>query len=115
MVREPSIYTSLIKTCYRHSLYVNYHIDQVVGFDLGTQEIITGEVPYAGRPESAVMYAVTVKRELPSRPESTHGALWFLLEACWAFRPSFRLDASDIVRCVSHFVLNRKKTELNLS
>ncbi|KAG9117703.1 hypothetical protein FRC07_007331, partial [Ceratobasidium sp. 392] len=61
------------------------------------QETITGKVPYHGKGDHAVMFAVGVKQELPARPEDTippnskHGnKLWELLVSCWSRQPEKR-------------------------
>ncbi|QRV90237.1 hypothetical protein RhiJN_18255 [Ceratobasidium sp. AG-Ba] len=66
-------------------------------------EIITGQVPWVGRSEYAIMHAVMNNRACPERPQvyipatSTHGeALWRLLKSCWNFEPTRRPSAVDV-------------------
>ncbi|QRV92211.1 Vegetative incompatibility protein HET-E-1 [Ceratobasidium sp. AG-Ba] len=66
-------------------------------------ETITGEVPWSGQTEHFVLFAVTLKRECPERPEahiptySEHGdALWSVLRWCWENDPGKRPTAEQV-------------------
>ncbi|KAG9076409.1 hypothetical protein FS749_011816 [Ceratobasidium sp. UAMH 11750] len=66
-------------------------------------ETITGNVPYFGKGDHAVMFAVGVKQELPARPEDTipsdsklGDALWSLLVSCWLRQPEKRPTAGKV-------------------
>jgi serine/threonine protein kinase len=66
------------------------------------QEAITGEVPYAGVNDMAVLYAIIEKRA-PKRPEkhipitSVHGELlWSLLNRCCASGPGSRPTVEQV-------------------
>ncbi|KAG8688066.1 hypothetical protein FRC08_011637 [Ceratobasidium sp. 394] len=70
-------------------------------FALG-MEVITGNVPYAGMNEIAVMYAIG-RSQHPKRPEtyisstSKYGSLlWLLLEGCWDLDPGMRPAAATV-------------------
>ncbi|KAG8739607.1 hypothetical protein FRC12_016264 [Ceratobasidium sp. 428] len=71
-------------------------------------EAITGDVPWTGKSERAVLFAITIKRGCPERPEeyipsnSEHGdTLWSLLKSCWEFQPEGRPSAADVAQAVS--------------
>ncbi|KAG8793927.1 hypothetical protein FRC12_001151 [Ceratobasidium sp. 428] len=66
-------------------------------------ETMTGDVPYSGKTEMAVIPAVLLQKELPERPHqyipsnSEHGeTLWSLLKRCWAYEPRDRPSASQV-------------------
>ncbi|KAG8687059.1 hypothetical protein FRC09_013723, partial [Ceratobasidium sp. 395] len=68
-------------------------------------EAITGDVPWTGKSERAVMFAITIKRVCPERPEthipseSEHGdTLWTLLKSCWEFEPEKRPSAANVAQ-----------------
>ncbi|KAG8692071.1 hypothetical protein FRC09_011477, partial [Ceratobasidium sp. 395] len=68
-------------------------------------EAITGDVPWTGKSERAVMFAITIKRVCPERPEthippnSEHGdTLWSLLKSCWEFEPEERPSAANVAQ-----------------
>ncbi|KAF8593909.1 kinase-like protein [Ceratobasidium sp. AG-I] len=71
-------------------------------------ETVTGQVPYAGKTDHAVYFAVAVKKEPPVRPEeyipsnNLRGeALWSLLLNCWAYEPKDRPSAATVGITVS--------------
>ncbi|CAE7092110.1 unnamed protein product [Rhizoctonia solani] len=65
-------------------------------------ETVTGMVPYQGKSEMNVMRLVTVKKELPERPEPAldntgiTDKLWELLIKCWSFQPAERPSAAKV-------------------
>ncbi|KAG8734736.1 hypothetical protein FRC12_018407 [Ceratobasidium sp. 428] len=66
-------------------------------------ETFTGQVPYFGKSEFGVLSAVTIRKEIPPRPQeyipsdSQQGdLLWLLLKRCWANNPDDRPDSSEI-------------------
>ncbi|QRV85566.1 Tyrosine kinase family catalytic domain protein [Ceratobasidium sp. AG-Ba] len=74
------------------------------------QEIITGEVPWSGKIEHAVIFAVMVEKACPDRPlkyipeDSEQGeVLWALLRRCWEFEPEKRPAAEEVKMTVSLF------------
>ncbi|KAF8603021.1 kinase-like protein [Ceratobasidium sp. AG-I] len=66
-------------------------------------EVITGLPPYHDKSDSAVMYAVGIKRAHPPRPDTIPAttqrgnALWALLLRCWAYEPEARLKAREVL------------------
>ncbi|KAG8790282.1 hypothetical protein FRC12_012286 [Ceratobasidium sp. 428] len=73
-------------------------------------EAVTGDVPWTGKSERAVMFAITMKRVCPDRPEthippdSQHGdTLWSLLKSCWEFEPGERPSAVNVAQAVSGY------------
>ncbi|KAG8683285.1 hypothetical protein FRC08_014374 [Ceratobasidium sp. 394] len=59
-------------------------------------EAFTGDVPYAERSETSVMYLVMVKKEVPAQPSGISPELWGLLTECWKAEPGARPKAYDI-------------------
>ncbi|KAF8593915.1 kinase-like protein [Ceratobasidium sp. AG-I] len=66
-------------------------------------ETITGQMPYAGKTDHAVYFAVAVTKEPPTRPEeyipsnSPHGEeLWSLLLRCWTYESKDRPSAANV-------------------
>ncbi|KAG8684981.1 hypothetical protein FRC08_013377, partial [Ceratobasidium sp. 394] len=66
-------------------------------------ETFTGQVPYFGKSEFGVLSAVTIRKEVPARPEeqipsrSQQGdLLWSLLKRCWANEPTDRPSSSEV-------------------
>ncbi|KAG9125512.1 hypothetical protein FRC07_007294 [Ceratobasidium sp. 392] len=79
-------------------------------------ETITGDVPWFGTIEVAVMTAVLMKKEHPKRPlesipsDCEHGELlWSLLKQCWAYDPENRPTATEVWRVVSTNIINSFK------
>jgi hypothetical protein len=75
------------------------------------QETITNKVPYFGMGEIAVLTAIAVRKDIPSRPEehipsdSDHGdMMWSLLTRCWAQVPGDRPSAGDVAKIVGPFI-----------
>ncbi|KAG8779179.1 hypothetical protein FRC12_024593 [Ceratobasidium sp. 428] len=71
-------------------------------------EAVTGDLPWTGKSERAVMFAITIQRVCPERPEehippnSEHGdTLWTLLKSCWEFEPEGRPSAANVAQAVS--------------
>ncbi|KAG8717393.1 hypothetical protein FRC09_014353 [Ceratobasidium sp. 395] len=68
------------------------------------QEVLAGEVPFAGMETIAVLYAVGVKKEVPKRPDlsslfrnkTLEDELWDLLTHCWNYEPTGRPSASEL-------------------
>ncbi|KAH7339124.1 hypothetical protein B0J17DRAFT_402178 [Rhizoctonia solani] len=65
-------------------------------------ETITGEMPYAGVKDPAIIYKV-LERKLPSRPQAhiptgieQADRLWSMLTSCWAYNPSDRPKAWEV-------------------
>ncbi|KAG8724793.1 hypothetical protein FRC09_014215 [Ceratobasidium sp. 395] len=76
---------------------------------LAQQEAITGDIPWTGKSERAVMFAITIKRTCPERPEtyipstSEQGdSLWSLLKLCWEFEPEERPSAAKVAQVVAN-------------
>ncbi|KAG8724885.1 hypothetical protein FRC09_012548 [Ceratobasidium sp. 395] len=72
-------------------------------------EAITGDIPWTGKSERAVMFAITIKRAYPERPEtyipltSEQGdSLWSLLKLCWEFEPEERPSAAKVAQVVAN-------------
>ncbi|KAG8788164.1 hypothetical protein FRC12_014859 [Ceratobasidium sp. 428] len=72
-------------------------------------EAITGDIPWTGKSERAVMFAITIKRTCPERPEiyipstSEQGdSLWALLKSCWEFEPEERPSAAKVAQVVAN-------------
>ncbi|KAG8792969.1 hypothetical protein FRC12_004338 [Ceratobasidium sp. 428] len=72
-------------------------------------EAITGDIPWTGKSERAVMFAITIKRAYPERPEvyipsaSEQGDfLWSLLKSCWEFEPEERPSAAKVAQVVAN-------------
>ncbi|QRV84705.1 cytoplasmic tyrosine-protein kinase BMX [Ceratobasidium sp. AG-Ba] len=66
-------------------------------------ETITGNVPFHGKGDPAVMYAVVSAKQHPTRPDahiSEHSEdgrkLWSLLRQCWSFEPEQRPNAKEV-------------------
>ncbi|KAG9124773.1 hypothetical protein FRC07_010282 [Ceratobasidium sp. 392] len=74
----------------------------IYAFGMMVLEIVTGQTPFAKKPLATVIYAVTVKKEIPDRPDlsalldnkSLENELWRLLTCCWAYKPSGRPSAT---------------------
>ncbi|KAF9255255.1 kinase-like protein [Marasmius fiardii PR-910] len=66
-------------------------------------EIFTGNVPFHGLNDGAVIFAVMVKREHPSRPESTllNDGMWNIMVDCWNSDPRLRPTASELPASVT--------------
>ncbi|QRV89373.1 Tyrosine-protein kinase [Ceratobasidium sp. AG-Ba] len=66
------------------------------------QETLTGDVPYAGVRDNAILYTIGKLMELPDRPnkhipETPWGdTLWKLLTECWEGDPGIRPSAADV-------------------
>ncbi|KAG8699584.1 hypothetical protein FRC08_005212 [Ceratobasidium sp. 394] len=83
-------------------------------------EVITGQVPYAGLSDYAVMVAVACRKQAPPRPDifipyesSVGDVLWRMLESCWDPDPKSRAKASsirDMMAKVTHEGLTRRDT-----
>jgi hypothetical protein len=72
------------------------------------QETITGNVPYSGKNDCALIFAVVMKKELPGRPEDEipsdsecGNTLWSLLTSCWSYEPKDRPKADEVASIVS--------------
>ncbi|KAG8745229.1 hypothetical protein FRC10_008541 [Ceratobasidium sp. 414] len=63
---------------------------------IAAQEAFTGDIPYAGRSETSVMYMVMVKKETPSQPSGISPELWDLLTECWKAEPAARPTAYGV-------------------
>ncbi|KAG8690897.1 hypothetical protein FRC09_011799, partial [Ceratobasidium sp. 395] len=66
-------------------------------------EVITGQVPFAGLSEFAVLAAVVHRNQIPKRPDSfipyessVGDLLWRTLESCWATDPKARATAASV-------------------
>ncbi|QRV81482.1 cytoplasmic tyrosine-protein kinase BMX [Ceratobasidium sp. AG-Ba] len=66
-------------------------------------ETITGNAPWSGKTEQAVMVSVLIKKTHPARPEvfiprnSNQGdILWATLKQCWLFIPTTRYSARKV-------------------
>ncbi|KAG8764932.1 hypothetical protein FRC12_007798 [Ceratobasidium sp. 428] len=71
-------------------------------------ETITGDMPWMGKSDHVVLFATTIRKECPERPEthipttSEHGnTLWSLLRSCWEFEPEERSSAATVAQAVS--------------
>ncbi|KAF8602917.1 kinase-like protein [Ceratobasidium sp. AG-I] len=65
-------------------------------------EAFTGSPPYAGKSDYAVMYLVSIKMEIPSRPGEMTEPLWSLISKCWRVNPKVRPDAWEIAALLLH-------------
>jgi hypothetical protein len=72
------------------------------------QEALTGDVPRKERSDLAVIHAVLVRKEYPTRPlehipqQSRKGdQLWDMLERCWSFEPARRPKMPEVRDSVS--------------
>ncbi|QRV92194.1 Tyrosine kinase family catalytic domain protein [Ceratobasidium sp. AG-Ba] len=81
--------------------------------NLFMQEAITGSMPWPELSERSVIFAVTIKKAHPERPEahipvySDHGdTLWSLLELCWDSDPRNRPNADQVKYGVLISLLN---------
>ncbi|KAG8694844.1 hypothetical protein FRC09_009566, partial [Ceratobasidium sp. 395] len=84
-------------------------------FALG-MEAVTGDVPWSGIREEAIMFSVSIKQACPERPEtyipatSEHGdTLWSLLKLCWEFKPEERPSAISVARAMKGVTQNGLK------
>ncbi|QRW06368.1 cytoplasmic tyrosine-protein kinase BMX [Ceratobasidium sp. AG-Ba] len=75
----------------------------IYAFGMTILELITGTVPWSGKTERYIMFAMTIRKEYPERPElyiptySEHGdMLWSLLGWCWEYEPEQRPNAEQI-------------------
>ncbi|QRV77054.1 Serine/threonine-protein kinase [Ceratobasidium sp. AG-Ba] len=66
-------------------------------------ETITGDIPWVGMTERAIILAVVIQKVHPERnkkcipPGSAHGeTLWALLERCWKYEPQKRPSAEEV-------------------
>ncbi|ELU37492.1 Pkinase domain-containing protein [Rhizoctonia solani AG-1 IA] len=66
-------------------------------------EAVTGEPPFTGKNEIAVMLAVCFNKEIPTRPlaqipvDNDHGnRLWDLLSICWSHEAEKRPSAAEV-------------------
>ncbi|KAG8793501.1 hypothetical protein FRC12_002544 [Ceratobasidium sp. 428] len=82
----------------------NYATD-VYALGMTILEAITGDVPWTEKSERAIMFAITMKRVCPERPEtyipsnSAHGdTLWALLKSCWEFEPEEPPSAANVAQ-----------------
>ncbi|KAF9255509.1 kinase-like protein [Marasmius fiardii PR-910] len=68
-------------------------------------EIFTGNVPFHGLNDGAVILAVMVKKEHPSRPELTllNDGMWKIMVDCWNFDPQLRPTAFELPALVAGF------------
>ncbi|KAG8795779.1 hypothetical protein FRC12_009786 [Ceratobasidium sp. 428] len=83
-------------------------------------EALTGEVPFLGRPEHAIMYSVMFERLQPKRPEETLSTgskdgdkLWSLLQWCWEYEPEKRPSAAEVKKAMREIIqagLNDEET-----
>lgn len=73
-------------------------------FSLGMTllETITGEVPYSQLSDRAVFWAISMTKQIPTRPEKhipnnkRDDMLWSLFEECWNFEPERRPNAQQV-------------------
>ncbi|QRV74673.1 Serine/threonine-protein kinase [Ceratobasidium sp. AG-Ba] len=65
-------------------------------------ETLTGDVPYAGVRDNAILYTIGKLMELPDRPKKHipgtpwGDTLWLLLTECWEGDPGIRPKATDV-------------------
>jgi hypothetical protein len=72
------------------------------------QETITGQLPFIGKSDNAVMVAIAVRKEVPSRPEEffpsysdDSNRLWAMISRCWSPEPKNRPQVSEVQDLVS--------------
>jgi hypothetical protein len=72
------------------------------------QETITGQLPFIGKSDNAVMVAIAVRKEVPPRPEeffpshSDHAnRVWATISRCWSAEPENRPQVSEVRDIVS--------------
>ncbi|KAG9078980.1 hypothetical protein FRC06_008018, partial [Ceratobasidium sp. 370] len=73
----------------------------IYAFAMLVLEIVTGRAPFADKSAIAIVYTVTIKREIPGRPnlsslfhnKTLEDELWRLLTTCWAYKPNNRPSA----------------------
>ncbi|KAG8716953.1 hypothetical protein FRC09_014975 [Ceratobasidium sp. 395] len=80
-------------------------------------ETITGDLPWTDKSERAIMFAITIKKACPERPEeymptnSAHGdTLWNLLRSCWEFEPEDRPISANVAQAVSEDLRYQEET-----
>ncbi|KAG8719985.1 hypothetical protein FRC09_010281 [Ceratobasidium sp. 395] len=83
-------------------------------------EALTGNVPFLGRPEHAIMYSVMFERSQPKQPEETMPTgsddgdkLWSLLQWCWQYEPEKRPSAAEVKKTMKEITqagLNYEET-----
>ncbi|KAG8780328.1 hypothetical protein FRC12_023180 [Ceratobasidium sp. 428] len=81
-------------------------------------EVITGQVPFAGLSELAVLAAVVHRNQTPKRPDSfipyesnSGNLLWRTLESCWATDSKARATAASVrntMKKITHHGLSRR-------
>ncbi|QRV92265.1 Vegetative incompatibility protein HET-E-1 [Ceratobasidium sp. AG-Ba] len=86
-------------------------------------ELITGTVPWSGKTERYIMFAITIRKEHPERPElyiptySEHGdMLWSLLRWCWEYDPEQRPNAEQVktkIKDITQNGLRSVEVEMN--
>ncbi|KAF9255401.1 kinase-like protein [Marasmius fiardii PR-910] len=91
--------------------YTTTTFSDVYAFAGVCYEIFSGNVPFYGLNDPAVIVAIMINKEHPPRPEGTllNDGMWKIMEDCWNFDPRLRPTASDIVTRVAG--LNSFKTE----
>ncbi|KAK1222921.1 hypothetical protein PQX77_014198 [Marasmius sp. AFHP31] len=63
-------------------------------------EIFTGRVPFSELSDPAVIFAVLIERQHPSRPIDLPGltdTMWSLMMSCWYAEPSSRPTMADVI------------------
>ncbi|KAH7322186.1 kinase-like domain-containing protein [Rhizoctonia solani] len=76
-------------------------------------ETMTGQVPYQGKSESNVILLMTVKKELPDRPEvGISDELWGLLAVCYSFEPAARPSAAEVVEAMRAISVNQEHAKV---
>ncbi|KAG9125338.1 hypothetical protein FRC07_008021 [Ceratobasidium sp. 392] len=77
-------------------------------------ETVTGNIPYLGKAEMAVVPIVLIQKGHPERPhqhiplDSMHGeALWTLLKRCWIYEPEDRPSAPEVKQISGRFTIKR--------
>ena len=69
----------------------------VFSWALTCSEVLTGNPPYAGGPQSLIHYRKTKKKERPELPPSLPEHLTSLLVECWSTNPKARPNFAQIV------------------
>ncbi|CAE6455813.1 unnamed protein product [Rhizoctonia solani] len=111
MVCEPELYGPVLDTntiALRRSWQVAIFEQFVALLIPSYQEAITGQLPFSEKQEMALLLAVCVRQEVPTRPvaqipaNSENGdKLWELLCKCWSREPEKRPSAAQVESIVA--------------
>ena len=87
----------------------------VFAFGMLAVEVFTGEVPFVGQGNAAVVFKI-LGGERPKMPENAQDVgltveMWNLIESCWQQNPKKRPTMREVVVKLQEFVSNTKDNE----